>query len=46
VLFDFNEATLTSQATGHLVNAADCLKTLGAMVKAVGHADRVEPKNP
>ena len=45
VLFDFNEATLTTEATGRLATAVDCLKSRDALVRAVGHADHGAPKS-
>ncbi len=39
VLFDFNEAILTTEATHRLDTALECLKSRDAVVRAVGHAD-------
>lgn len=39
VFFDFNEATLTSEATRELSGALVCLKTGAGPVRATGHAD-------
>lgn len=39
VTFEFNEASLTSEAQGRLSSLADCIKAAGGKVTLEGHAD-------
>jgi peptidoglycan-associated lipoprotein len=39
VYFDFNEAALTTDATGRLAGDADCLKKVGRPATVIGHTD-------